>query len=315
MFKTIIITGCGGDIGYSIGQLIKENKLAEIIIGTDIHSDHAGEYLFDRVEILPKANDESYFPAISLLIEKNTPDILIPTSEAEILFFYKNKIRNINSTKVLMANDLALSLGLDKLKTFQYLSNLELGCPWTLDGEYEIPDIYPCIRKKRFSAGSKDICILTSKNDVKLFESNKGYIFQELLLPDSEEYTCGLFRSKYGETRHIIIKRKLQNGLTISGVIVKNNDISELLIKLANSIELIGSINIQLRLTSDGPKVFEINSRFSSTVLFRYLLGFKDLLWSLENISEMPISPYNENNIGKKIYRLSREVILPPPKK
>ena len=113
--------------------------------------------------MLFRSHHKSYCSAINLLIFKNTPDILIPTSEAEILFFYKNKIRKINNTQILMANDFALSLGLDKLKTSQVLSNLNLGCPWTIDGEHEIPDNYPCIRKGRFSAGSKDICILSSE--------------------------------------------------------------------------------------------------------------------------------------------------------
>jgi len=41
-------------------------------------------------------------------------------------------------------------------------------------------------------------------------------------------------------------------------------------------------MNVQLRLTEQGPRVFEINPRFSSTVLMRHRIGFSDVLWSIQ---------------------------------
>ena len=51
---------------------------------------------------------------------------------------------------------------------------------------------------------------------------------------------------------------------------------------IAEGLDLRGSMNIQLRLTDKGPRVFEINPRFSSTVLMRHRIGFSDVLWALE---------------------------------
>ena len=42
------------------------------------------------------------------------------------------------------------------------------------------------------------------------------------------------------------------------------------------------------------PYVFEINPRFSSTVRFRDLFGFKDVLWVLEDEIKTVISSYNK---------------------
>jgi carbamoyl-phosphate synthase large subunit len=54
-------------------------------------------------------------------------------------------------------------------------------------------------------------------------------------------------------------------------------------------------MNIQMRLTDKGPRVFEINPRFSSTVLMRHRLGFSDVLWAIDeaegkliNFQEIP---------------------------
>src|SRR3546814_6554984 len=58
--------------------------------------------------------------------------------------------------------------------------------------------------------------------------------------------------------------------------------IESLCATVARALDLRGSINIQLRLGSRGPMIFEINHRFSSTVVFRHRLDFSDLLWSLQ---------------------------------
>ena len=60
---------------------------------------------------------------------------------------------------------------------------------------------------------------------------------------------------------------------------------------------------------SKGPVIFEINPRFSSTVRFRDLLGFKDIQWSIEDMIGIPISDYKATSIGKKIYKGFNEFV------
>jgi carbamoyl-phosphate synthase large subunit len=48
-------------------------------------------------------------------------------------------------------------------------------------------------------------------------------------------------------------------------------------------------MNVQLRLTAAGPRVFEINPRFSSTALMRHRIGFSDVLWSLDEAAGRPV--------------------------
>ncbi|MGI9465337.1 MAG: ATP-grasp domain-containing protein, partial [Aestuariivirgaceae bacterium] len=52
--------------------------------------------------------------------------------------------------------------------------------------------------------------------------------------------------------------------------------------KIAEELDLKGSINVQLRRTADGPRIFEINARFSSTALIRHRMGFQDVVWTLQ---------------------------------
>ena len=68
-------------------------------------------------------------------------------------------------------------------------------------------------------------------------------------------------------------------------------------------LDLTGSINVQLRIQENIPKIFEINPRFSSTVLFRHLFGFEDLIWSIEDSMGYILSDNRSNVIGKKFYK------------
>ena len=136
------------------------------------------------------------------------------------------------------------------------------------------------------------------------------YVFQEFVGGDKNEFTCGLFRSKKGEIRTIIINRELSDGgYTNFGEVVSNSSIREVLFNIAERINLKGSINVQLRKDKTSPKVIEINSRFSSTVFFRHLLGFQDVMWALEDILNLPLSLYEEVKSGKKFYKGFKEFL------
>ena len=86
------------------------------------------------------------------------------------------------------------------------------------------------------------------------------------------------------------MERLLVGGLTSWARVIKNENVQELVKFIADEWNLKGSLNIQLRLTEKGPMIFEVNPRFSSTVYMRHQLGFKDVLWSVEEF------------FGEKIY-------------
>ena len=75
--------------------------------------------------------------------------------------------------------------------------------------------------------------------------------------------------------------RRLMGGFTSWAKVMFDPQVQEMCEKIAVGLNLCGSMNIQLRITNHGPRVFEINPRFSSTVLMRHRFGFTDVLWAL----------------------------------
>jgi carbamoyl-phosphate synthase large subunit len=123
---------------------------------------------------------------------------------------------------------------------------------------------------------------------------------------EGDEYTCGLYGNGEGVTHSIIFKRKLSNatyGFTVSGEVVEDQAIENILKKVSYSLKLNGSCNIQLRMNKNDPIIFEINPRFSSTVMFRHKLGFRDVLWSCNSILGEVSDPYSPPRPGVRFYK------------
>jgi len=309
--KTILVTGCGGDIGQSIGKIIRMEYKNTSLIGCDIYKEHAANFIFDKCEIVPRVDSLGYTEAITKIVKKYNPDIIIPMSEAELRYFHKKNITNINGVDLIMPNVESMKIGNDKLLTQKFLKQHGLPYPWTIKVMDGKPKEFPCVLKDVAGRGSKGLLFVQQEDYEKYKMFGEQFIFQEHLLPDNEEYTCGLFRSKNGEIRNIIFHRILFQGYTNYGEVVENKKISNLLKVIAEKLDLVGSINVQLILTANkGPVVFEINARFSSTVLFRHFLGFKDVVWTISDYFDEPLEKYSNPKFGAKIYKGWQEYVL-----
>ena len=105
------------------------------------------------------------------------------------------------------------------------------------------------------------------------------------------------------------MNRKLSGGTTSWIRVVEDDRISRYCEKIAECLNLRGSINIQLIATIEGPKAFEINGRFSSTVAMRDQLGFCDLHWSIQDQVFGKSSPYVPPKAGTELFRNSIHIV------
>ena len=253
--KTVLITGIGGDIAQSIATILAESRPEFRLIGVDMNDRHAGYLFVDELFKVPAASTIEYIDSIKVLIKEYSIDI-----------------------------------GIDKLKTIDFIASLDISVPWTIKAEGVTPKFFPCIFKSQKGSGSKNVFIVENQEDASFF-ANKfpDSIFQELLKPDNQEITCAVYRAKNGKIAVLQLLRELIGGLTGWAKVVSNNKVLEMCESVAAGMNLSGSINIQLRLTDKGPRIFEINPRFSSTVLMRHRIGFCDLLWAIDEAQGLEV--------------------------
>lgn len=302
----VLVTGCGGDIGQSIGKILRSRPdYFSTLFGADIHEEHAGKFIFDDCFILPRCDSDDYKLAVTELIQKYHIDLVIPISEPELRNIEKKCLGDdFFGSPIIMANWEALNVGFDKKLTANFMEKNNLPFPKTEFISEFNDNNFPVLIKSRDGSGSKSIHVVNNREEMELFKKiHPKFITQEYLSNDGGEYTCGLFRSKAGEIRDIIYKRKLMGGFSGFGTRVENSLISQLLHRLAVLLDLNGSINVQLRLANDIPVIFEINPRFSSTVLFRHLMGFEDVIWSIQDKLGLSIDAYQLNQSISKFYK------------
>lgn len=311
-FGTALITGCGGDVACSLARIARRAALFEHLIGYDIKPDHDGVEYFDGCHVAPRSDDPDYFERLLDIVKTRGVDLIIPATDMELAaFLAAGHTESFGSCKVLIASPCAVEVGLDKLSTARFLSNHGLPAPWTVDASQEDPVEIPCIFKPRRGQGSKGVVLVASIHDLSGIDRTDG-IFQQYMPDDDAEFTCGLYRTRDGETRHISFRRRLAGGLTGTGIVETSPAISAFLEKAAVEMSLHGSVNFQFRLHDGEPLVFEINPRFSSTVRFRDRLGFRDFVWSVQELTSRPADPYVPVEPGIRIQR-QLELISPAP--
>lgn len=312
----VLISGVAGDIGFGAGRILRDWGWSGRLYGIDIHSEHPGIFVFDQNAVAPRATDEAYLGWLAHHIESLNIGLFIPTSEAEIAVLSQQGLREIAGARILITNRQAITHSLDKRACMSFLSERGLRVPENgIVGATE-PPTYPVIVKPRAGQGSKQIQRI---DDAQSFSERAihGQIWQEYLSPDDQEYTCPVYHSAARGTQILVLRRTLSGGLTGRGEVVTEPSIENYVAKIARHLELDGAINVQLRLTADGPCLFEINPRLSSTLVFRDKMGFCDLRWWIQDTVGVehtpPLLSYRPPASGTRFYRGAQEYITCTP--
>lgn len=288
--KTILITGIGGDIAQSVATIIREQRPDIRLVGVDMHEQHGGALFVDEVVIIPAANAPGYLDAVRDVLVSRAVDVMIPMSEPE-LCVVEPLIRELGANRCITAGERVIRVGIDKLATINALKEFGLPVPWTHAVGDGLPPEYPCILKNRFGSGSRAVfSVKDAEEAVYLARKYPDAIFQEMLEPADREITCAVYRRRDGEATSLLMLRRLAGGFTGWAKVIEDEATSHMCQVIAQGLDLRGSMNVQLRLTDQGPRVFEINPRFSSTVLMRHRIGFSDVLWALNEAEGQSIS-------------------------
>lgn len=309
MKKVILITGIGGDIAQGVATIVREKRPGVYLIGVDVHDQHGGHLFVDRFALVPSAGSPNYLDAIKTIVRKYSIDMVIPMSEPELAVASPFS-ELAPGVQWITPGEQVVRVGLDKLETMRALSGLGIPVPWTKPVSKGRPISYPCILKNRLGSGSRAVFTVANDEDADyLVKRYPGAIYQELLEPANREVTCAVYRSRTGEVASLLMLRRLTGGFTGWAKVIKHDETSRMCEAIAQGLDLQGSMNVQLRLTDKGPRVFEINPRFSSTVLMRHRIGFSDVLWALDEIEGKPVV-FPEISEGRILVRVQGASVI-----
>lgn len=286
----VLVTGVGGPLGVNILKCIRLSKIKCEIVGTDINEFSAGCYLADKAYTLPDARREEprvYLERMIDICRREDIRAVFTGSNAELSLLAANKEQIEKETKaVLIVNNReVVETACDKWKTVKFLQEHDIPVPHSIlpGNRGEINHIinkygFPLIVKPRTLSGSVGVFTVKNKDELRAaLVLNKDAVIQEYLCPADQEYTVGVFREKDGRyVGSFIFHRWLESGLTYKATVSKNNEVENVSRKAAEALGAIGPINVQLRLTQNGPVIFEINPRMSCSAVMRAHFGFNE---------------------------------------
>ncbi|HIK56792.1 MAG TPA: ATP-grasp domain-containing protein [Synechococcales cyanobacterium M55_K2018_004] len=286
---TVVVTGAGSTVGLGIAKALRASQLPIRIVGTDSEPLSVGLFRLDQGYLLPSArgeNKEPYFEALIEVCRKENAAIVMSGWEGDLVMVAERKAEfEQRSGAIAPLNPSSVLVGLDKWLTYKALHAAGVPVPDTAlptDPEqleaFRQKHSYPFLLKARCSSGSRGVVMVHNDEEFNFFRNYlRDPVMQERLLPDDQEYTVGLFFQTDGHVAGALsLKRSLMAGLSYRMESVQHPEVCKTAIQAAAALGMLGPANVQMRLTPDGPKVFEVNPRFSSATCVRAQFGLNE---------------------------------------
>ena len=289
----VVVTGMGNPLGQNIYKALAMSSLPIKIYMLDAYPFSAGLQWKGQPVVCPFVKEENYIEELATFLKREAIDIVFFGTEAEprAIMPHLDWLQAETSTVFLLNDEACLRVAEDKLLTAKKILNHGLASPVSADAtdEMEVMEVlertgFPVIIKPRHSSAGRDVIRV---NDMEALRAclRPDYLVQEYLLPEEEEYTVGVYRCMNGRIAAVTtIWRELNFGLTYKGILIHHEKIEDYAVRVIEALDVVGSCNVQLRLTDRGPVSFEVNPRFSSTTPIRAHFGV--------NETEMAIREY-----------------------
>ena len=287
----ILITGAGSVMGQSIYKALAMYDFGEKIEIHFANSDliAAGLY-FDNKKtpiiakpIFPLAKEENYIDFLKKYVHENDISIVFSGTQHEL-----EKISSLRDKGIKVATipHHVAQICMNKLQTYEVLSKHDIKIAKTCSLEQYLHEDRiegAVIIKPNTSSASRNIFKFDNRNSALSFLSqkklnSKDYIVQNLL--EGSEITCGCYIDRYSKKISIIAMARTltPDGATFYGEFIQNEAVYGYVKKVATSLIDngldFGHINVQLIIENDGPCLFEINGRLSSTEAPKAHFGF-----------------------------------------
>ena len=286
---TVLITGAGSPSAVTIFKAMRSSSLNPRIIAMDADPLSVGLFRADVAYCVPKVieNKSNYIEKLITICRQEKVQIVCFGTEVEMqsLAPLRAEIEKESGARLILNEALYLDLFMDKWRTAELLREYSIPAPDSVmvSDRHAVEDLlkrhsYPLLLKPRKGSGSKNCFVIHNQEELDFFGKYvPDAVLQEYLFPDNEEYTIGVYKSlRQGYVGQIIFKRNLASGLTYKAELVHDPEIESVCRKLVETFDIWGPINIQLRKTPSGPKIFEVNLRFSSSCSMRAHLGFNE---------------------------------------
>jgi carbamoyl-phosphate synthase large subunit len=285
---SVLITAVGGDLGQALVKALHVGAPSFEISGCDLDASGVGQAFVPSFYTVPAASDAAaYVDAIDDLCRRHEIDAIIPASEAEIAVLAQVGRRLESGAGVVCQPWPWLRVFGDKLTCMQALEKLlRLAAFADSSDKQSVTELvqrvgFPLMVKARHSSGSRGVVTVRTPDELATsIAETPPSVVQEFIDDNEGEFSVGVFATDTF-TEVLAFRRELRHGgCSWFAETSQDEAVIDYALEFAKVSALKGSANIQLRKSSSGVRLLEVNPRFSSLVAARALCGFRDAEWS-----------------------------------
>lgn len=301
--KKILFSGAGGSIFPYMFEVLEDKY--EIYV---MDSDERIKYIYPNknVYIVPKVNDKNFESEISNIILENKIDFYIPGIDEEIVKAIE--ISRKLGIKTLSPSKEFVKLCLNKFDLMQSLAKKNISIIKTkYANQYDDEYNYPIFLKPNIGRGSRGIRKINNKQEKEAYFILEDYKIDEVLIQpyiEGVEYTVSVTVNNLNQIISIIPKKVfVKEGITKQAQSERNILIIEKCQEIVEKLKPHGSFNVQLKLLNNIIYIFEINPRFSTTLVLSIESGVNEIDLAIQNYDKEEVKYISEFKEIKLIRR------------
>ena len=275
------------------------------VIAADINIESPALYFADNYIIVPRSDNPNFINFIKEYCIKEHIKLIVPTRDEELILFSKNK-KSFDKIGVnIMVSDVrTIEICQDKEKFINFCENNGFGIPKTyknvnLINKNDFPlFLKPVVGKS--GIGTFKVDSFEELNEILIKDND--FIIQEYV--EAQEYTIDLFADFKGNVISAVPRQRVfvWGGESLVTKTVKNENIINESVRLAQTLKLKGHNTIQCFFDGENIKFIEINPRFGGAVSISFEAGANSAEFLIKLINneslESQIGEFKDNLVS-----------------
>lgn len=276
--RRLLVTGAAGPAGRALAAQVARlpSGRRPTLLAVDMSPRPVAG--FDAVEPVPGALDPAYDRAMLALLERHSPDLVVPTVSEELPRLAVLAVAAGLGPGLVLSGPGPTALAADKLLTMWTLERHGVPVP-----TYAGADAFsspaealswaagPVVVKPRVARGGRGVRVVETGDDAGWSEAGAAWIVQAFA--PGTEYSPQVYRSpSTGRSTVVVLEKtgrkqgRVGNATTVVRLADgEAGDVAEVAEAAVRALDLVGPVDMDVRRLDDGtPVVLEVNSRFGA---------------------------------------------------
>ncbi|WP_420386060.1 ATP-grasp domain-containing protein [Roseivirga sp.] len=299
--KKLLISGLGGSLFPYLHYKLIRDGFDPVYV--DSNADLKYVYPEFNFYPAPMVSDPDYAILIREIFEKESIEGYVPLIDEEIILAHQIA-EDYGHILVFAPTKEFTKLCLDKYLLMNELIKSEISInPTYIGSEFDWQIDAPLFIKPNVGRGSRGIKRIDNPEQLSAYYKLEDYSAEETIIQNyipGVEYTVGVLTNHKNKVLSISPKRVLKKkGITLLSVTENNQIIENLAYEINDKFYPQGPFNIQLFIRDDGsPAIFEINPRFSTTLVQSYEAGLSEISLFLNHLEdEDPLVSFGKEGV------------------